>query len=87
MSDLPPEGPEVDREAWNVLAEKLGNSAFRRSFLATPQDALGQAEVGLEGLPAELIDALAELTPTELRLIGELVNRFKISPGPSICFF
>jgi len=87
MSDLPPQGPEIECEPWNVLAANLGNSAFRRSFLATPQDALGEAEVSQQGLPDELIDALAELTPTELRLVGELVNRFQISSGESNCFF
>lgn len=87
MSDLPPQGTEVECEQWNVLAANLGNSAFRRSFLATPQDALGETELSPQGLPDELIDALAELTPTELRLIGELVNRFQIRAGQSNCFF
>ena len=87
MSDLPPQVTEMDCEQWNALAARLGNSAFRRSFLTSPTEALNQAQLSPEGLPDELIDALAELTPTELRLIGELVNRFQISPGQSNCIF
>ncbi len=67
----------------NTLFENLRSSSFRRSFLADPSEALVQA--GAEGLPAELIDALAELSPAELRLIADLANRIEILPGPNAC--
>lgn len=87
MADVPPDAVEVQCEPWNQLAEQLADSRFRRSFLGNPQEALGGAQLNAEELPPELLDALAELTPTELRLLGDLVNRFQISGGPSNCFF
>lgn len=87
MAEEPSDAVEIECEQWNELASNLGKSAFRRSFLANPQEALSGAQLSDEALPSELLDALAELTPTELRLLGELVNRFQISGGPSNCFF
>ena len=87
MADVPSERTEIPCEPWNQLAEKLADSKFRRSFLGNPQEALGGAQLSGEELPSELLDALAELTPTELRLVGDLVNRFEIGGGPSNCIF
>ncbi len=72
-----------DCPKWNTFFENLRSSSFRRSFLADPSEALVQA--GADGLPAELVDALAELSPAELRLIADLTNRIQILPGPNAC--
>jgi hypothetical protein len=67
----------------NELFENLRSSGFRRSFLADPSEAVAQVEAG--GLPTEFVDALAELSPQELRLVADLANRFRILPGPNAC--
>lgn len=72
-----------DPEKWNALCRSLRSSAFRSSFLADPYESL--VGIGADGLPAELIEALAELSPPELRLLADLTNRFQIPPGPSPC--
>jgi hypothetical protein len=81
MSEVPLEPIEVPCEPWSRLAQSLGQSSFRRSFLASP----GEAE--RYGLPSEFMDALTELSPAELRLVADLSNRFQFSRGQSPCFF
>ncbi len=87
MADVPTERTSLECPRWNELAERLADPKFRRSFLGNPQEALGGAGLNAEELPEELLDALAELTPTELRLLGDLVNRFQIVVGQSNCIF
>lgn len=59
-------------EAIERIGVQLGNAGFRRDFVADPQAAL-QA-VGIEAgiVPDRILDALAELSTTELRLVGDL---------------
>ncbi len=88
MAEEPSQAVEIQCGSWNPLAEKLADSGFRRAFLGNPQEALSGAQLSADQLPSDLLDALAELTPTELRLVGDLVNRFRITgEGPSACFF
>jgi hypothetical protein len=79
------EGIPVDCPELEALFTRLQNSRFRRSFLTAPQETLEQTDYDFEGLPAELVDALAELSPPELRLLADLVPRFRV--GPSNCMF
>lgn len=61
-------------EALEVLGTNLGSAGFRLDFLADPQAALASLDIAPGVLPQEFIDGLAELSTTELRLVGDITD-------------
>ncbi len=54
------------------LVEVISDPGTRRSFLEDAEGTLKKAGVKADALPKSLVDALAELTPAELRLVSHL---------------
>ena len=54
------------------LGEALSSSAFRKSFFADPHGALSRTGLKAEDLPEEVLDALSDLTPEELRALARV---------------
>ncbi len=64
-------------EALQALGTQLGSAGFRRDFLADPQAALAAVGIAPGVLPQEFIDRLAELSTTELRLVGDITGQLE----------
>jgi hypothetical protein len=54
------------------LGRALQNAAFRRSFATDPLAAMQGAGIDSSGIPEEVLDALAEMTPAELRVLTQV---------------
>jgi hypothetical protein len=54
------------------LGQKLENAAFRRSFATDPLAAMQGAGIDSSDIPELVLDALAELTPAELRVLVQV---------------
>lgn len=73
-----------DKDALAELGRQLGDAKFRRAFSQDPKEALGDAGIAFDDLPEDFVWALAELTTTELRLVGDLaarLQRLEAQPG------
>jgi hypothetical protein len=54
------------------LVQVISDPTSRRSFVKDAEGTLQKAGVKSDALPKTLVDALAELTPAELRLVSHL---------------
>jgi hypothetical protein len=54
------------------LVQVISDPTSRRSFVKDAEGTLQKAGVKADALPKTLVDALAELTPAELRLVSHL---------------
>lgn len=61
-------------EALQALGTQLGSAGFRREFSADPQAALAAVGIDAGLLSEEFIEGLAELSTTELRLVGDITD-------------
>jgi hypothetical protein len=64
------------------LGQALQNAAFRRSFAMDPLAAMQGAGVDSSGIPEEVLDALAELTPAELRVLTQVKHSLRRAEVP-----
>jgi hypothetical protein len=82
--------PTVDCEALGKLTEKLRDDEFRERFCSDPEETIQRDELS-EGLPSEFVDALGQLTPEELKHIGEIIQLLEgydlLMKQPSNCWF
>lgn len=62
------------------VMEMISDPGSRRMFLQDPKAALGQRQVAVDDKVQMVIDALAELTPAELRLLASL-NKTMLEAG------
>lgn len=69
--------PDMDNGALGELGKKLGDAKFRREFHLNPKEALDEAGIDFDQLPEDFVWALAELSTTELRLVGDLAARLQ----------
>lgn len=74
--------PEMDTGALDALGQQLGDPKFRREFHQDPQRALRSAGINSGDLPENFLAALAELSTTELRLVGDLAAHLQGTAGP-----
>jgi hypothetical protein len=54
------------------LVQVISDPSTRRSFIKDAEGTLQKAGVKADALPKNVVDALAELTPAELRLVSHL---------------
>ena len=54
------------------LGSALDNPAFRRAFSEDAQAAMTDNGIVASQIPQSLVDALAELTPAELRVLSDI---------------
>ena len=54
------------------LVQVISDPGTRRSFIDDAEGTLKKAGVKADALPKDVVDALAELTPAELRLVSHL---------------
>jgi hypothetical protein len=67
MAELKPDVSKKTLAALEQLLEGISDPSSRRKFLKSRDTAVKKGD-----LPQPLIDALAELTPAELRLVSDL---------------
>lgn len=72
---------ETDTSALDELGRQLGDARFRRAFSENPERALEEAGIEETGLPPDFVAALAELSTTELRLVGHLAALLQGTSG------
>lgn len=70
----------LDPQGLTDLSTRLGSAAFRREFANTPLSALERAGIDLATVPQTAVDALAELSPEELQVVGNLQTRLANDP-------
>ncbi len=61
--------------ALKALAQNLGRASFRKAFDQDPLRTLERAGIDLSALPKEQIDLLAELSLSELEVLGRLQSK------------
>ena len=57
------------------LAKSMNSVAFRKSFATNPMWALEHAGIKIDNLPPKVVDALADLSPEEMQVIGRLQDK------------
>jgi hypothetical protein len=75
MGDIMPVQP--DPTTVNLIAEQLTSSAFRKSFSVDPIGTLSRAGIDVSKVPREQLDILADLSPTELTILGNIAERVR----------
>ncbi len=79
---------DTNKDALAELGKQLGDAKFRRAFNQDPKNALADAGIDFDDLPEDFVWALAELTTTELRLVGDLAARLQqAEPQPGALGF
>lgn len=63
----------------NTLLQMLEHAEFRRSFLGDPRGTL-QRE-GIDGVPQDFLNVLADLSYEELRLLGNVGGELRVVAG------
>ncbi len=59
------------------LGEALDSAAFRRSFSQDPLAAMEGSKIDSTAIPRDALDALAELSTTELRVLSNVKHSLK----------
>ena len=55
-----------------LLGDALGHAAFRRAFSEDPLAAMTTSNIDASKIPQDIVEALAELTPAELRVLSQI---------------
>ena len=63
----------------NTLLEMLSSAEFRKAFVVDPTSALQSR--GIDGVPHNFLNVLAELSYEELRLVGNIGAELKAVVG------
>jgi hypothetical protein len=68
----------VDPQALTELGARLRSPTFQKAFDRDPEQALQRAGIDPDALGGpEVVDVLADLSPQELRLLGNLRRRLE----------
>lgn len=69
-----------DDRAINDLGARLARPSFRREFVHSPFSAIERAGIDTKKLPESVIDTLSDLSPEELRVVGNLQGKLANDP-------